>query len=214
MQCTDAMVCPYPMGSASLRRMAVEAEELGFDSIVALTDEQQVPQGGITVLRACIVTEDSVRSMRAKAKKAFDSYDLVVAEAGDRAFNRAAVSHNYVHLLRNLYRAPKGSFDHITARFAAENSTGIDINLHPIIMYSGPGRQNVLQCYADIIRLHRKLGFPVTISSGAKSVCGMRSVRSIKMICSLFGMTGEEVDAALGAVARIIDPGMPAEVVP
>lgn len=213
MQCTDAMVCPYPMGSASLRRMIIEAKEFGFDSIVALTDESPPPGDRVTVLNACLVTENTVRSMRAKAKKAFNSYDLVVVEAGDRAFNRAAVSHNCVHILRNLYRAPKGSFDHITARFAAENSTGIDINLYPIISYSGPGRQNVLQCYADIIRLHRKLGFPLTISSGAKSVCGMRPVRSVKLICSLFGMTGEEVDDALGAVAGIINPEMPARVV-
>jgi len=214
MQRTDAMVCPYPVGSASLRRMVIEAEELGFDSIVALTDEP-APQGDrVTVLKACLITEPSVKSMRAKAKRAFGSNDLVVVEAGDRAFNRAVVSYTGVHILRNLYRAPKGSFDHITARFAADNSTGIDINLYPIISYSGPGRQNVLQCYADIIRLHRKLGFPVTISTGAKSVCGMRSVRSIKLICELFGMTGDEVDFALGGVRRILEPEMPVRVVP
>ncbi|MEG3055156.1 MAG: hypothetical protein RQM90_03055 [Methanoculleus sp.] len=33
---TDANVCPYPAGDSTLARMALEAAELGFDSIVTI----------------------------------------------------------------------------------------------------------------------------------------------------------------------------------
>jgi len=42
MMATDANVCPYPAGDSTLARMALEAAELGFDSIVTI--------GGISIL--------------------------------------------------------------------------------------------------------------------------------------------------------------------
>src|SRR5665647_2342542 len=41
MKITDACVCPYPCGDSSVRRMALEAKDLGFERLVA----KDVPSG-------------------------------------------------------------------------------------------------------------------------------------------------------------------------
>lgn len=70
-----------------------------------------------------------------------------------------------------------------------------------------------LQRYADVLLLQRRYGFPLTISSDAHSILEQRSVREIRGLCALFGMTGSEVSEALSSVGRIIEPKAPVRVV-
>ena len=43
MKATDASVCPYPAGDSTLARMALEARDLGFDSIVVIGEGMESP---------------------------------------------------------------------------------------------------------------------------------------------------------------------------
>jgi len=49
----------------------------------------------------------------------------------------------------------------------------------------------------------------LTISSAASSILDQRSVREIRGLCGLFGMTGAEVNEALSSVGRMIEPSGP-----
>jgi len=89
----------------------------------------------------------------------------------------------------------------------------VDISMVPLIQYRGTKRQRALQRYEDILLLHRRYGFPLTISSGACSILEQRSVREIRGLCALFGMTGVEVSEALASVGRLIEPEQPVRVV-
>ena len=53
--------------------------------------------------------------------------------------------------------------------------------------------------------LYRRFGFPLTISSSARSVLGMRAVREVTGLCSLFGMDETDVQVALARVGRVTD---------
>ena len=57
--------------------------------------------------------------------------------------------------------------------------------------------------------LHRRYGFMLTLSSAASSILDQRSVREIRGLCGLFGMTGAEVNEALSSVGRMIEPSGP-----
>jgi ribonuclease P/MRP protein subunit RPP1 len=214
MKCTDACIFPYPRGDSSLRRMLVEAQELQFDSCVVIADDP-LPEETLTLktLRGWIISEDSVRGVVSRTRKVPPGTDLVMVEARDAAFNRGVLSLRGIHILRGIYSSPPRSFDPVSARLAARHRVAVDLDLSPLLYERKGGRQRVLQRYEDILQLHRRIHFPLTISSGACSILGQRSVREIVSLCSLFGMEPAEVTRALATCGRMQERTGPVEVV-
>ncbi len=213
MKITDACLRPYPAGDSTLARMAAEAAELGFDSIVAV-GEGNLPVRGVRVLYGAVIGAASHKEVIRQVREPVTRRaDVVFVNAGDISFNRAVISIREVQVLRNIHTTRKNAFDHVAARSAAERGVAVDISMAPLIQHRGAKRQRALQRYEDILLLHRRYGFPLTISSGACSILDQRSVRDIRGLCALFGMTEEEVSEALASVGRIIEPEQPVRVV-
>ncbi|MDD4252454.1 MAG: RNase P subunit p30 family protein, partial [Methanoculleus horonobensis] len=139
--------------------------------------------------------------------------DIVYVDAGDISFNRAVVSVKEVNVVRGIHATRRNAFDHVAARTAAEQGVAVDISMAPIIYLRGTRRQRALQRYADVLSLQRRYGFPLTISSDARSILGQRSIREIHGLCALFEMTGAEVTEALSSIGRLIEPHRPVRVV-
>ncbi|MDN7013539.1 ribonuclease P [Methanoculleus sp. FWC-SCC3] len=213
MKITDAGIRPYPAGDSTVARMALEAAGLGFDSAVAIGDAVHRPPG-IEILRGAVIGAASVKEVLKRVRDpAVRRADIVYVDAGDTSFNRAVVSIKEVNVVRSIHAARRNAFDHVAARTAAEQGVAVDISMAPIIHLRGTKRQRALQRYADVLSLQRRYGFPLTISSGARSILGQRSVREIRGLCALFGMTGTEVTEALASVGWIAEPHRPVEVV-
>ncbi|HOI13119.1 MAG TPA: RNase P subunit p30 family protein [Methanoculleus sp.] len=213
MKITDACVHPYPAGDSTVARIAIEAAELGFDSIVAIGDGGD-RHYGVEIFRGAVIGAASVKEVLKRVRDpAVRRADVVYVDAGDISFNRAVVAVKEVHVLRNIHATRRNAFDHVAARTAGKRGVAVDISMAPIIHLRGTKRQRVLQRYADILSLQRRYGFPLTVSSDARSILGQRSVREIRGLCALFGMTGTEVTEALSSVGRIIEPHRPVRVV-
>ena len=203
MKITDAAVFPYPYGDTSVRRLALEAKTLGFDSLVAV----DTPAGsfdGMEVLSGIIVQDISMRDVIARVKRAKDSGTVVSVAARDNGFNRAAISLRGVHILRGIQAADKNAFDHVTAKMAADNNVAIDLDLSVLIAARGVARQRAIHRYRDVLTFERRFEFPVTLSSYARSYLDLRAVREITGFCSLIGMDTSGVEHALDAVGRIM----------
>jgi ribonuclease P/MRP protein subunit RPP1 len=212
MTVADACIHPYPEGNSSLRRMAVEARELGFDTIV-VPDAVTLTCPGVRIIPASIIRAESVRTVSGRLSRYNDGKSLVMVEAGENGFNRAVLNIRGVHVLRALHLARKQSFDHICARIAAERGIAVDIDISPLIHTSGPSRQRVLVRFAELIRLHDRYRFFLTVSSNARSVLHLRSANDIVLLCSLFGMEEDDVCEALSTVGNLIAPEGPVRVV-
>ena len=202
MKITDAAVFPYPCGDTSVRRLALEAKALGFDSLVAI-DTQAGIFDGVEILSGVVVQEISVRDVIARVKRAKDSGAVVSVAARDNGFNRAAISLKGVHILRGIHAADKTAFDHVTAKMAADSNVAIDIDLSVLIAARGMARQRAIHRYRDILTLERRFEFPVSLSSSARSYLDLRAVREITGLCSLIGMDIPDVEQALDAVGRV-----------
>ena len=88
MKATDASVCHYPTGDSTLARMALEARELGFDSIVVI-GEGDGESRDIRVLRGIVISASSQKEIIKQVRKpAVRAADVVFVNAGDIAFNR------------------------------------------------------------------------------------------------------------------------------
>jgi len=202
MKITDACVYPYPHGDSSVRRMALEAKELGFDRIVAA----DTPPGeffGIEVFSGILIQQASVRDIPGRIKKDRNQQAVVSVQAGDNGFNRAVIGLKGVHILRGIQSADKTAFDHVAASMAADNRVAIDFDLSPLISGRGISRQRVMQRYRDILVLERRFEFPLTISSHARSVLEMRAVREIAGICTLLDMDIPDIQTAFFGIDTV-----------
>lgn len=212
MQCTDACVHPYPGGDSSVRRMALEARELGFDSIVAVGAESGT-LSGVGIIGGRILQGTQVREIQAGLKKNAPGSVITMVNAGDYAFNRAVMNLGGIRILKGVQASPKNSFDHILARIAAERNIAVDLDFAPVFLERGYARQKALHRYADLVRLQDRFGFPFTLSSGARSVLEMRSTRQLVALGALFGLDEKGIHLALRGVTGILCREKPVEVV-
>jgi len=209
MKITDAAVFPYPCGDTSVRRFALEAKTLGFDSLVAM----DTPAGsfdGVEVLSGILVHDVPVRDVIVRVRQAKETGAVVSVSACDNGFNRAVAGLNGVHILRSIHAADRNAFDHVTAKIAADNNVAIDIDLSLLIAARGNARQRAIHRYRDILILERRFEFPVTLSSYARSFLELRAVREITGLCSLIGMDTGGVEKALSAVGKVTARPAPA----
>lgn len=202
MKITDAAVFPYPCGDTSVKRLAIEAKTLGFDSLIAM-ETPAGSYGGVEIVSGINIQDASMRDVIARVKRVKDAGTVVSVSARDNGFNRAAISLNGVHMLRGIQAADKTAFDHVTAKIAADNNVAIDIDLSVLVAARGITRQRAIHRYRDVLILEQKFEFPVSLSSYARSYLDLRAVREITGLCSLIGMDMEDVKRALGSVARV-----------
>lgn len=195
MTITDTGLRPFPAGDSSIRRMALEARGLGFDSLVAIG----IPSGdhsGIPVREGMLIADMPVKDAAAKVKRSEGR--LVMVRAGDAGFNRAVLGVKGVDILCGIEYADRYAFDHVTAKMAADNNVAIDISIAPLILKRGPARQKVFDRYRDILMLSRKFSFPLVLSTHADSVLAMRSVREVSGLAAMIGFDLPEIEQALG----------------
>ena len=202
MKITDACVYPRPSGDSSVRRMALEAHELGFDSLVAV-NTPPCEFAGVTVAHGVVIRGMPAQEAALRVKRCRDTDAIVSVQAGDIGQNRTMLAMRGVHILCGIHRTDRYAFDHVTAKMAADNSVAVDISLAPIIKERGVMRQRALDRYHDIVRLYLKFEFPLVISTHARSVLDMRSVRECSAIASVIGLDVTLVEKALSNVGAL-----------
>lgn len=209
MKITDAAVYPYPCGDTTVRRFALEAKDLGFDSIVAM-DTPAGSSDGVEVFSGIVIQDALVKDVINRLKRVRETGAVVSVNAHDNGFNRAVLGLKGIHILRGIHAADKNAFDHVTAKMAADNAVAIDIDLSVLINGRGAARQRAIHRYRDVLVFERRFEFPVTLSSHARSYLDLRAVREISGLSSLVGMDDTGVEKALGTVGRITSPPEPA----
>ena len=175
---------------------------MGLDSLAAVG----APAGeihGIRMFSAAVIREQSVKGVIAALRDKGKGSDLLLVDAGDQAFNRAVISLRGVDVLRQVHRAPRGAFTHVTARMAAEHGVALEFDLQPLVQLRGWPRQRVLQSHVRLLRLQRKYGFPCTVATNARSILDLRSPRELAALARLFGMGEEETLRALAVPSEL-----------
>ena len=205
----DGCIHPYPEGDSSLRRMALEARELGFDQVVATGTTGDVPG----VLRATVISAPSVKEVISALQGIPRGDGVVMVASGDLAFNRGVIGLRGVRVLKGIHRSPRGAFNHVAAREAEAKGVAVDLDLSPLIEGRGIQRQRVIARYRELLDLHRRYGFSFTLASNARSILGQRSVRDLGFLARVFGMEEGEVTGALSSLDSILSGHSPVQVV-
>jgi ribonuclease P/MRP protein subunit RPP1 len=192
--------------------MALEAGALGFDSIVVPAAPPQ-EYFGVRVIPAILIAELNPRVISGLIRANGQKQPLVMVNAGENGFNREILNLKGIHILRQVHKTRKNSFDHVSARLAAERGVAVDIDLSPIIHSSGLSRQRVMQRYNDLVTLFNRYRFSLTLSSNACSILDLRSVEEICLLCGLFSLEEDDVREGLGTAGSLLDQKGPVTVV-
>ncbi|ABN07510.1 RNase P subunit p30 [Methanocorpusculum labreanum Z] len=208
---TDACVYANDSSNTTLRRFALTAASCGFSRIIACDSSEDISEyAGVSILKGKMIGRVTGKAFLDAVRKT-PAGTVVFVQAGENGFNRTAITTKGVHLLTGIADLPKGGFDHITAKMAAQQNTGVVLDLSRII--DPKTRRAALSRYAEILAFHRKYRFPLLLASGASDSLGQRNIQEVTALVALFGMTKEETNAALSSLDGILYPKKTVEIV-
>ncbi len=151
---------------------------------------------GISVFLGAEVYADSLAELKSLAKEARKYADFVIAHGGDLKINRHALK--FVDILAHPERGRKDSgFDYIMAKIAKKNNVAIELNFRSFLAENGLGQIRVMEHFKNNIKLARKYGVKLIITTGAKSIYDIRSPREIYAFFEYIGMSREELLKAM-----------------
>lgn len=196
----DLNVHPYPEGSSSVSRMALEAGRVGLSGICAsphhdfFNGKGPLPETeNFKVLRGVEVSPANANEMRRLVEKYRNRVQVLAVHGGDEAINRVACEDGRADVLAHPHDGGKTSgINHIIARLAADKQVAIEFSLFPIIHNRGGTRVRTLSSYRANFALVRKYGAPYVITSGAMSHYDLRDPRSMIALARLFGLNEAE----------------------
>jgi ribonuclease P/MRP protein subunit RPP1 len=133
------------------------------------------------------------------------NFDYVVINGGDEHINRLATSDNRVDILAHPDAGRKDpGVDSFVAKQAHKNGVAIEFNLRNLILTTGSRRVNALKNVARTLKLSRKYGFDIIVTSGAKSRFELRSGDGVFQLLKLLGFEKSEAEAAMVSVPQKI----------
>jgi len=135
------------------------------------------------------------------------NFDYVVINGGDEHINRLATSDKRVDILAHPDAGRKDpGVDSFVAEQAHKNGVAIEVNLRNLVLTKGNRRVNALKNVARTLKLSRKYGFDIIVTSGAKSRLELRSGDGVFQLLKLLGFEEVEAEAAMVFVPqRILD---------
>lgn len=208
----DLNIHTFPDFADSPGRMVLEAKKMGFSGICLsslnpaniIHGYDVLPQVKDFELVAGIeIQADTVSTMKKTMTRLRDKADIILIGGGHDDINRAAVEDGRVDIL--AHSASRGMpLNHVLAKAAADNGVALDFNTDAFIMERGGSRIRILTAMRRNVRLARKYGVHMIITSNARSHYDLRGPREMMALGMLAGMTQHEALHALSSVPQAI----------
>lgn len=154
---------------------------------------------GIDIVLGIVLKPKNKEELKKALNEYRKSVEVIAVSGGDYEINRAACEDNRVDILYHpeLGRNDSG-LDHICVRAASENNVAIEINFNEIL--EAKNRPKILTFMRRNIKLCKKYGANIVITSGAKNKWEMRAPRELASIGYVLGM---DLKTAIDSVSTI-----------
>ncbi len=154
----------------------------------------------IEIYNGALIQSKNPEDMKQKVKKSRKAADIVMVRGGDQKINRAACEDPRVDILSKPYFKRRDcGINHVMAKKAALNDVAIELNIKHLTKTNPHLHYKVLSHYREIVKLKRKYGFPLIITTEAESIYELHTPRDIMALALCFGMDTEEAEEALSA---------------
>ncbi len=202
-----------PSGESSAEDMVNLAKHLGWSGMAlsCFPDTDEAIQNHVKLVENLKTKDfDIVNAIEIKAStvnelhKTLDSvrrkFEIVIVRGGDAEVNRAAAETNQVDIIAHpeMQRNDSG-IDQVMAKSAANNNVCIELNFRQILNLYRKSRVHTLAHMRQNLKLAKKYGFPVAITSGAYSKWELRAPRELAAFGISIGMSLEESFKSLEA---------------
>ena len=185
--------------------LAFEAQRLGYNGIAIIqssknynSQKSKEIKNDFHIFTGVEIYAKNPEDLKKKVGKYREKEDVIIVNGGNLKINRAACEDPRIDILAHPYKNRRDSgINHILAKKASENEVAIELSLQPLIKTRFSLRAKLLSQFRQIIKLHRKFGFPTIISSNAYSTYDLRSPKDILALGCCFGMTKEESEDSL-----------------
>lgn len=177
-------------------RLVSVAKRYGYIAI-AITNHSNLWSEitGEGIISGVEIVADEISGLKKKIKNYRHRVDVLLVHGGNPKINRAAVENPDVDVLAH----PSHYLNHILAKSAAENEVAIEFNLDALIYTRGVSRVRALSAFQRNLKLARKFGVSMVLTSGARSQYDLRAPREMISLAGLFGMSEDE---AVGALSK------------
>jgi ribonuclease P/MRP protein subunit RPP1 len=202
-----------PDGQSTVARLALTADEFGFDGVVVRNhgDEPASFDPGAVNERYDIDVVPGVEVRAADPSRASgfvgsyrETQTVVVVHGGDRQLNRFAVEQPAVDVLAHPM-AGDGDFNHVLARTARENGVRVEFNLRHVLRAEGGQRVQALSDLRKLWELVDQYDTPFVVSADPHSHLHLRAPRELRALGDVVGIPGETIEAGLEEWGRLAE---------
>lgn len=136
---------------------------------------------------------NGIKQMKREISKFRKHADIVIVYGGEYNINRAASEDERVDIISHPeYRRKDSGLDEIIARAASERNIAIEINFHEILETYRKIRSHVMNHISKNIRICKRHGTPVIITSDSVDKWTMRDPRELAAMGQILGMNLED----------------------
>jgi ribonuclease P/MRP protein subunit RPP1 len=200
-----------PDGRSTVARLALTADEYGFDGIVVRNHGDEPASFDPSTVRDAydvdIVPAVEVRASDPSRASGYVSshrehHPLVLVHGGDPELNRFAVEQPAVDVLAHPM-ADDGDFNHVLARTARENGVRVEFNLRGVLRAEGGERVRTLGDLRKLWDLVDACDTPFVVSADPRSHLQLRAPRELLAVGDVVGLPAEAVRAGLREWGRL-----------
>jgi ribonuclease P/MRP protein subunit RPP1 len=190
----DLNVHSSPECEDSPEMLASVAKRYGYAAI-AITNHSNLwsEATGEGIISGVEIVVDKISGLKKKIRDYRSKVDVLLVHGGDPKINRAALENSDVDVLAH----PSRYINHVLAKSAAENEVAIEFNLDALIYARGISRVKALSALQTNLKLARKFGVLMVLTTGARSKYDLRAPREMIALAGLFGMSEDEAIEAL-----------------
>lgn len=203
----------HPDGDATVARLAVTADEYGYDGIVVRNHgDRQVEYDAdavadaydVEVVRAIELRTDDRSQAAGLVDRYRDERTLVVVHGGDTAINRFACEQPAVDVLAHPMRGD-GDVNHVLAKAASENGVRLEFSLGRVLRKSGGTRVRAIQGLRKLRELVEAFDAPFVASGDPASHLELRAPRELVAVGEQVGFDAEQVREGLREWGRLAE---------
>lgn len=200
----DLHVHSRPEGMDAPDKLVSVAKRYGYAGI-AIANHSDYWNEFSGAISGVEIVATSATELKKKIGEYRPKVEVLLVHGGDAKINRSAVEDPRVDVLAH----PVGrdyEFNHILAKLAAKNDVAIEFNMDALIHLRGNPRIRILSGFQHNLKLARKYGASMILTSNAKSCYDLRAPREMIAMTSLFGMSEKEAIQALSITPlRIVE---------
>jgi len=192
-------------------KLALEAYRIGYNGIALIQSSKNYKKDffndfkqikpDFEVFSGVEIYAKNKEGLRKNIQKFRENEDVLIVNGGNLKVNRAACEDPRIDILAHPFKKRRDSgINHILAKKAAENEVAIELSIDPILKTKYSLRAKLISHFRQIIKMHRKFGFPIIISSNAYSIYDLRKPNDIISLTRCFGMSEQEAGNSLSKI--------------